>query len=124
MSGNQSWKASYQSYAEVAIEVVRECASVLRSRGLKTDTALRDLAPELGITHRRVRTLFHRDGIPVVLKNEWMQLRYRAGLLFLNEAERLRNLADRYEEKGNDLVSGQMELPWEITTNTSQRRCA
>lgn len=124
MSDNRSWKASHQSNAEIAIEYIRDCVALFRSRGAKTDTALRDLAPELGITHRRVRTLFHRDGVPVVLKNEWMQIRHRVGLLFLNEAERLRELADRYEEKGNDLVSGQMEFQWETHANGSQRRCA
>jgi hypothetical protein len=125
MSDNRSWKTSFQSNAETAIEVVRQCVSVLRSRGLKTDSALRDLAPELGVTHRRIRTLFHRDGIPVVLKNEWMQLRYRAGLFFLNEASRLRELADDHEERGNNLVSGQLEFSWnEQNASPSRRLCA
>lgn len=126
MSDNRSWKALYQSNAEIAIETVRRCVTVLRSRGLKTDTALSDLAPILGTTNRRMRTLFHRDGIPVVLQNEWASLRYRAGLFFLNEAARLRLLADEYEAKGEALVSVQLEFSWEgpCSANGSQRGSA
>lgn len=125
MSDNRSWKSSYQPSTEIAMETVRKCVAVLRSRGSKTDTALRDLAPTLGTTHRRIRTLFHRDGFPVVLKNEWLSLRYRAGLFFLNEAQRLRKLADEYEEAGENLVADQLEFSWETSwaENCSQRHC-
>lgn len=123
MSDYRSWKKACQPYTEDAIGLIRECVAAMRARGLKTSTVLRDLPAVMRMSERRVRTLFHRDGIPVVLANEWQSLRYRAGLFFLNEAERLRQLADQYEARGNDLVSGQLELPWE-QTNTSRKRCA
>lgn len=128
MSENKSWKRNYQSYTEVAIETVRECVKVLRSRGAKTDVALRDLAPVLGTSDRRPRTLFNHDGDPIVLKNEWMQLRYRAGLLFLDEAKRLRDIADKYETAGEEglVANQQMEFRWGTAWNekSSCRRSA
>lgn len=124
MSDNRSWRKSYQPYTEDAIGLVRECVAVMRARGLKSDTALHDLPAIMQTSQRRVRTLFHRDGMPVVLKNEWMSLRYRVGLFFLNEAERLRELADKHEARGNDLVSGQTEFQWEQPTNATRRHCA
>ena len=125
MSIKMTWDKSYQSNEEGAITLVRLCIAALRSRGLKTDTALRDLPGILGISPRRVRTLFHRDYEPVVLKNEWLSLRYRVGLFFLNEAQRLRLLADDFDEAGETLVAEQMELPWEAewqSTSGSQKR--
>ncbi len=113
MSHDRSWYKVSQPHTETAMDTVRRCVAALRSRGLKTDTALRDLADILGTTHRRVRTLFHRDYEPVVLQNEWHALRFRAGLFFLNEAQRLRRLADRYEASGEDLISDQPEFTWE-----------
>jgi hypothetical protein len=112
MSDNRSWKSSYQSNTEIAMETVRHCVNLL-TKGRKTDTALRDLAPVLGISHRRIRTLYHRDGVPVVLNGEWLSLRYRAGLFFLNEAQRFRALGDKCEAYGEDLVSTQLEFSWE-----------
>lgn len=124
MSANHAWSKSYPSNAESAIELVRRCVAAARSWGTKTDVALHDLAPALGTTPRRIRTLFHRDREPVVLKNEWLSLRYRAGLFFLNNAVRLRELADEHEEIGNNLVSGQQEFKWEERTNATQRHAA
>ncbi len=126
MSRPKSWKKSFQPDTELAIATVRECVKALRSRGLKTDVALVDLAQALDTTPRRVRTLFHRDGDPIVLKNEWLSLRYRAGLFFLNEAQRLRALADHYEMAGEDLVASQLEVSWEQpwSKNGPQRRSA
>lgn len=122
MSDYRSWKKVYRSYAEDAIDLVRRCVSI-RTGGVKTDTALRDLAGSLGTTHRRIRTLYHRDGLPVVLENEWMMLRFRVGLFLLNEAFRLRRLADAYEEEGNNLVSDQLEFSWQTDTD-ARRQCA
>jgi hypothetical protein len=114
------------SYVEPVIGIVRDLVAALRSQGIKSTDALRDLGPILGTTHRRIRTLFHRDREPVVSKHEWMSLRYRAGLFWLNEAARYTRLAEEAEERGNELVSSQMELPWETqdTTSLKQRRCA
>lgn len=119
MSDNMSWRKTSHSYAESAISLVRECVAVLRSRGLKTDAALQDLPSIIDTTPRRVRSLFHREEGRIVLKNEWLSLRYRAGLFFLNEAARLRELADKYDERGSQLVSGQGEFDW-----SEQKRAA
>lgn len=121
-----SWNTLYQpTHTEDAISLVRECVTILRARGLKTDTALHDLPELVGTTKRRVRTLFHRDGMPVVLRNEWMNLRYRVGLFLLNEASRLRGLAEKYEERGQELVSGQQEIQWnQQNVGSPQRRAA
>jgi hypothetical protein len=125
MRANMSWSKKSTSFTEPAVELVRQCVAAFRARGVETKRALPDLAPELAMSGRRVRCLFYRDGAPVVLKNEWMSLRYRAGLFLLNEAERLRQLADEYEERGNNLVSGQMEFLWnEQNASPSQRRYA
>ena len=124
MSANMSWQKKHHSYTEDAIELIRECVSVLRGSGLKTDAALQDMPALFETTPRRIRSLFHREDERIVLKNEWMSLRYRGGLFFLNNAARLRELADKHEEIGNNLVSGQLELEWETSTNVSLKRCA
>lgn len=126
MRATMSGQASYPSYANTVIEIVRDIASALRSRGIKTKDALSDIGPIIGTSHRRVRTLFHRDREPVVNKHECMSITYRAGLFWLNESVRLRTLADIAEERGNRLVSSQLELPWETKTTSSSklRRCA
>lgn len=126
MSDNRSWRTSFQSNHESAMELIRTCVALLRSRGMKSDAAMQDLAPILGTTYRRIRTLFHRDGDPVVLKHEWLSLRYRVGLFFLNEAARLRATADEIEAAGNELVAEQMEFRLETECSgkfhTQERR--
>jgi hypothetical protein len=123
MSDYRSWKKTSQANTEGAIDLVRRCVTALTG-GVKTDTALRDIAEALGTTHRRVRTLYHRDGTPVVLHHEWESLRYRSGLFFLNLAARLRAKADEYEAAGENLVADQMEFRWstECKTNYVERR--
>src|SRR4051794_40693137 len=113
MERPMSWNKAFQHHTGEAIELVMDCVAVLRARGVKTPDALRDLSDIMRTSPRRMRTLFHRDGSPVVLKHEWMSLRYRAGLFFLNESVRLHALANKYEERGNELVSGQQEFQWE-----------
>lgn len=130
MNADKSWNKPFQSYDEIAIETVRKCVSLITG-STKTDTALRDLAPTLGITHRRMRTLYHRDGTPTVRFHEWMALRFRAGLFYLNWAKDLRALADKCDRIGDDLVSTQLEFSWEAEWNANdgslrpqQQRCA
>jgi hypothetical protein len=111
MSDYRSWKRTSHSNTESAIDLVRRCVTALTG-GVKTDTALRDIADALGTTHRRVRTLYHRDGTPIVLQHEWMSLRYRVGLFFLNQAAWHRAKAAEYETAGENLVADQMEFRW------------
>lgn len=124
MSEPKSWKQKSTNFTEEAVALLRDCVSVERATGTPTKNAIPDLAPTLGLTTRRARSLFYRDGFPVVLKGEWLSLRYRAGLFLLNKAARLRQLADKYEEAGETLVADQMEFAWECKTSGSQRRSA
>lgn len=113
MSDGRAWHKIYQSNTDTVIRLIRECVSALRSRGMKTDAALQDLSPLLGVTPRRIRTLYHRDYEPVVLHHEWMSLRYRAGLFFLNQAAWHRAKAAEYETAGENLVAEhQLEFRW------------
>lgn len=114
-------------YTEQAITLVRDLVAALRKRGTKTQFALKDLPEIVDTTPTRVKTLFYGEKDRVVSKHEWMSLRYRAGLFWLNESVRYRKLAEEAEERGNELVSTQLELPiWEThnTTSSKQRRCA
>lgn len=126
MSGNQSWKRSLQSYHEMAISLVREAITALRESGVKTDAALAIYAeaidsPNRRFAQRRVRTLFHRDGEPIVLLDEMKALNYRTRMFFLNLAAHFRKLADKHEARGEALLSEdqkssvQMEFRWEQT---------
>jgi hypothetical protein len=127
MSTNVSWEETSHPYTEKAISLVRDLVAALRKRGTKTEFALKDLPGLVDTTPTRIKTLFYGEKDRVVLKHEWMSLRYRAGLFWLNEAARYRILAEEAEERGNDLVSSQLELPiWETQNITSsrQRRCA
>lgn len=135
MSDNKSWKENSTNFTEAAIELVRDCVATMRATGARpaasgsraiaeTKNALPAIADALGLSQRRAKCLFYRDGFPVVLKNEWMNLRFKAGLFFLNNAVKLRDLADECEARGEDLVSGQQEFTWAEHTNVSQKRCA
>jgi hypothetical protein len=126
MSDAKSWKHKSTNYTEVAIETVRQCIAAMRAGGQETKNAIVDIAPTLGVSRRRIRSLFYRDGFPIVLKNEWLSMRYRAGLFFLNEAQRLRTLADHYETAGENLVAEQLQFSWETkwSENGSQKRSA
>jgi hypothetical protein len=111
MSDYKSWKRLHQSYTESAIELVRRCVTALTGN-IRTDAALHELADRLDTNHRRIRTLYHRDGTPIVLHHEWMTLRYRVGLFFLNQAAWHRAKAAEYETAGENLVADQMEFRW------------
>jgi hypothetical protein len=126
MGAEITWKQLSTNYTEEAIGVVRDCIALMRATGTGTKAALLDAAPALGVSERRIRSLFYRDRSPVVLRNEWFSMRYRAGLVFLNGAAELRALADRVEARGDELVSEQLELPWEpvCTKSVPRRRCA
>lgn len=124
MSEPMSWKHKSTSYSEPAIELVRDCVAALRATGTETKNALPDIADVLGISPRRVRCLFYRDGFPIVLKNEWLNIRQKAGLFFMNNADRLRELADKHEARGEDLVSEQQEFVWVERTSCTQKHCA
>lgn len=123
MSDGRAWKRSHQSYTKSATELVRRCVTALTG-DIRTETALRDVASALDANHRRIRTLWHHDGDPVVLHHEWETLRYRSGLFFLNLAAHLRAKADEYETAGENLVADQMEFRWgnECKTNRVERR--
>lgn len=122
MSGNQSWRRSLQSYHEAAIFLVREAIAALRESGVKTDAALAIYAESIDSPHRRfaqrrVRTLFHHDGEPIVLLDEMKALNYRTGLFWLNLAVYFRKKAEKCEARGEALLSGdhapvQMEMVW------------
>lgn len=115
MSTNRSWRASLHCYNEEAIAVVMRCVAALRQRGMKTEAATHELAKRLQVSPRRVHTLFFRDGTPRVLVNEWANIRYRAGLFFLNEAARHREIADRYDAEADALLNDQLEFNWVAT---------
>jgi hypothetical protein len=122
MTNNLGWRRAYHSHHESAIMVVRDCVTQLRERGVKTDAALRDLAEPLGSTHRRMRTLFHRIGDPLVLIHEIQNLRYRAGLFFLNEAARHRALAAKCERVADELLADQLEFSWDAPCKSRNGR--
>lgn len=106
-----SWKKLHQeSYTKPAMEVVRVVVGALRARGMKTPAAVRNVAPELGITERRVCSLFYRDGDPIVLADEWHALRVRAAAMLRREVDQLRFVAERYEAQADALESAQSSL--------------
>lgn len=111
-SGAKSWSKSLQretleNCVEEAITVIRRLVTVYRSHGLKTPDALDDVADGLGddISRRRVRTLFHRDGVPVVSQGELHRLRCRAARLLALEAERARVAAREFEREAAALLA-------------------
>jgi len=76
-----SWYKTFQiNYSAEAGDLIVGLVDRCRMRVRKADVALADLASDLrgpfGL--RRLRTLWRRDGLPVVLLNEWAELRRRA----------------------------------------------
>lgn len=120
-----SCQKSRQPYTEQAITLVRDMVAVLRRRGMKTEFALKDLPGLVDSTQSRMKTLFYGENDRLVLRNEWMNLRHKAGLFFLNEACRLHSLAEKYEARGQELVTEQKEFPWnQQNVGSPQRRAA
>lgn len=105
MSASVSWSDSYQIYTDNAIMTIHNCVSVMRARGFTIANSYSKLAYALKVTPRRVRTLLNQDGAVVVKRTEWEKLRKSAGTFFLEEAERLRRLAETYETIGEKMMS-------------------
>lgn len=112
-----SWKFLLPAHTESAIDAVRLVVAALRTRGLKSEHAIQTAAPSLGVSAKRVRTLFYRDGTPIVLADEWDALRVRAAAVLRREADKLRQKAAEYEAQADQLDRAQLSL-WE--TNECQ----
>jgi AraC-like DNA-binding protein len=108
-------------HTENAIAVVRDIIAALRRRGLKSEHALVDLARDLGIARKRVRTLFYRDGEPVVLSEEWHSLRLKAAALLRREAAEQRRRADETDARAYEL---EHQLDFWADTWADQNGCA
>lgn len=116
---SKSWKKRHQQYTEEATEAIRLVVAALRCRGLKSPDALRAVATHPPITERRVRTLFYRDGEPIVLADEWHALRVRAAALLRREANAMRLKASQYEAQAEALECAQPSLWGETGCNAN-----
>jgi hypothetical protein len=95
---------------EPAIKLVRKLVGHRRSYGIKSRTAMADVAPELGISPWRVQTLYARlASMCPVLLSEWERLRVRGASMLRAEAVRLRRMADELEAEA-DYQSRQSEV--------------
>jgi hypothetical protein len=122
-----SWKKSCHSHSESAIAAVRAVVAAFRGRGLKSEDSLQRAAVALDATPRRMRALFYRDGIPIVLADEWDRLRLRAAAVLRREADELRQRADYYDAQADALEGAQLSLwgnEWGSSKTESRRRLA
>lgn len=123
-----SWEKFCHCYTEQAIWAVRLAVSALRARGIKSADALRDVAPDLGISERRARSLFYREEGRIVLADEWHALRVRAAALCRREANRLRLRAEQLDAQADALEGAHPSLwgenEWRGGYDSEQRRAA
>jgi hypothetical protein len=123
----KSWKSRCHSHTESAIAAVRAVVAAYRGRGLKSEDSLQQAAAALDATPRRMRCLFYRDGIPIVLTDEWDRLRFRAAAVLRREADELRQRADYYDAQADALEGAQGSLwgnEWSGSNSDSRRRLA
>lgn len=110
----KSWGDAPQKYRERAIDIVRRNVALYRWTGEKTPAALTTMAPILGITHRRARTLFERDGEPLILADELRRIMTGSINLRRLLATRLRAKADQLDRECEELALQNRQLSlWE-----------
>jgi hypothetical protein len=124
MSDNRAWRTSSRSYNEIAISLVRRCVAFLRRPSKNTEDALRELAPELLSTPRRMRTLFYADGTPHVTEGEMDTLRRRYAMFFLGLEAKHLELAAQCRAEAEAPLYEQMEFSWgkKVCNENSSRR--
>ena len=92
----EAWRKSLQN-REIAREAIYKCVNNHRKTGLKTMAALEEMAPHVGVSQRRIRSLFFNEDIAPMAAAERHQILNGVANAHFWLARQLRAWADEIE---------------------------